>query len=164
MKTTPDNETRRGILRAALKRFANCGYAAASVQQIVGDAKVSKPTLYYYFSDKAALFGALVYSVVFFPALLALFVPPAKSHGPRYMEHETEWYKRALPWALRYKVVLLAVATLALTGAGVLIAARKSALWMSNAVEKNAMLSRADSACSSSYSARPNSSASRCSP
>lgn len=61
MKTTPDNETRQEILRAALKRFANCGYAAASVQQIVGDAKVSKPTLYYYFSDKAALFEALVH-------------------------------------------------------------------------------------------------------
>lgn len=61
MKKTPDNETRQEILRAALKRFANCGYAAASVQQIVGDAKVSKPTLYYYFADKAALFGALVH-------------------------------------------------------------------------------------------------------
>ena len=29
-----------------------------------------------------ALFGALVYSVVFFPALLVAFVPPAKGHGP----------------------------------------------------------------------------------
>ena len=29
-------ETRRQILRAALKRFANAGYAATSVQQIVG--------------------------------------------------------------------------------------------------------------------------------
>ena len=53
-------ETRRHILRAALKRFANGGYAATSVQQIVGDAKVSKPALYYYFRDKAGLFQALV--------------------------------------------------------------------------------------------------------
>jgi len=53
-------ETRRQILRAALKRFANGGYAATSVQQIVGDAKVSKPALYYHFRDKAALFEALV--------------------------------------------------------------------------------------------------------
>ncbi len=52
--------TRQQILRAALKRFANCGYAATSVQQIVGDAKVSKPALYYYFPDKAGLFQALV--------------------------------------------------------------------------------------------------------
>ena len=53
-------ETRRQILRAALKRFANSGYAATSVQQIVGDAKVSKPALYYHFRDKAGLFQALV--------------------------------------------------------------------------------------------------------
>jgi AcrR family transcriptional regulator len=53
-------ETRRQILRAALKRFSNGGYAATSVQQIVGDAKVSKPALYYHFRDKAGLFQALV--------------------------------------------------------------------------------------------------------
>jgi AcrR family transcriptional regulator len=53
-------ETRRQILRAALRRFANGGYAATSVQQIVGDAKVSKPALYYHFRDKADLFQALV--------------------------------------------------------------------------------------------------------
>src|SRR5579862_8416464 len=53
-------ETRQQILRAALKRFANAGYAATSVQQIVGDAKVSKPALYYHFRDKAGLFQALV--------------------------------------------------------------------------------------------------------
>jgi AcrR family transcriptional regulator len=55
-----DSETRRHILRAALKQFANGGYAATSVQQIVGTAKVSKPALYYHFRDKAALFEALV--------------------------------------------------------------------------------------------------------
>jgi AcrR family transcriptional regulator len=53
-------ETRQQILRAALKRFANAGYAATSVQQIVGDAKVSKPAMYYHFHDKAGLFQALV--------------------------------------------------------------------------------------------------------
>jgi AcrR family transcriptional regulator len=55
-----DSETRRHILRAALKHFANAGYAATSVQGIVDDAKVSKPALYYHFRDKAALFEALV--------------------------------------------------------------------------------------------------------
>lgn len=60
VKAAPDSETRQGILRAALKRFAHAGYAATSVQDIVADARVSKPTLYYYFADKAALFQALV--------------------------------------------------------------------------------------------------------
>jgi heavy metal efflux system protein len=69
-----------------------------------------------------ALFGALVYSVVFFPAMLALFVPPSKNHGPKYMEHVTNWYARALPWALRHKLLLLSIATIMLTSAGFLIA------------------------------------------
>jgi AcrR family transcriptional regulator len=59
-KDVLNSETRQHILQAALKRFAHSGYAAASVQQIVDDAKVSKPALYYYFHDKAGLFQALV--------------------------------------------------------------------------------------------------------
>jgi AcrR family transcriptional regulator len=58
--STPNGVTRQEILRAALHRFAHAGYAATSVQQIVGAARVSKPTLYYYFADKAELFQALV--------------------------------------------------------------------------------------------------------
>jgi cobalt-zinc-cadmium resistance protein CzcA len=69
-----------------------------------------------------ALFGALIYSVVFFPALLALFVPPAKSHGPRWVERLTALYARALPWALGKKWWLIAGAGTALAGSGVLMA------------------------------------------
>ena len=54
-------DTRQLILHAALKRFADAGYAATSVQHIVDDAKVSKPALYYHFADKAGLFQALVH-------------------------------------------------------------------------------------------------------
>jgi len=53
-------DTRQQILHAALKRFAHCGYAAASVQEIVAAARVSKPALYYHFGDKAGLYRALV--------------------------------------------------------------------------------------------------------
>lgn len=59
MPTTTDT-TREKILRAALQRFAHCGYAGASVQDIVGAARVTKPALYYYFANKAALYQALV--------------------------------------------------------------------------------------------------------
>jgi TetR/AcrR family transcriptional regulator len=55
-----DSETRRQLLQAALKSFAERGYAATSVRQIVAAAGVSKPALYYYFKDKAGLFDALV--------------------------------------------------------------------------------------------------------
>ena len=58
-KTANHSITRAHILRAALRSFARCGYAATSVRQIVDDARVSKPALYYYFADKAQLFQAL---------------------------------------------------------------------------------------------------------
>jgi AcrR family transcriptional regulator len=60
VKGVNHSPTREHILRAALKSFARCGYAATSVRQIVADARVSKPALYYYFADKAQLFEALV--------------------------------------------------------------------------------------------------------
>lgn len=44
----------------ALRHFANRGYAGTSVQDIVDEAKVAKPTLYYYFKNKAALYQALI--------------------------------------------------------------------------------------------------------
>jgi len=55
-----DSQTRGRILRAALRQFADRGYAGASVQAIVDAARVSKPTLYYYFQSKAGLYQALI--------------------------------------------------------------------------------------------------------
>lgn len=55
-----DSKTRGKILRVALKIFADCGYAGASVQSIVDAARVTKPTLYYYFESKAGLYQALI--------------------------------------------------------------------------------------------------------
>ncbi|MCX8157385.1 MAG: TetR/AcrR family transcriptional regulator [Verrucomicrobiae bacterium] len=55
-----DASARERLLRAALKHFAERGYAGASVQDIVDDAKVTKPTLYYYFGNKAGLYHALI--------------------------------------------------------------------------------------------------------
>jgi AcrR family transcriptional regulator len=60
-KTASHSDTRQQLLRAGLKHFANSGYAAASVQDIVDEAKLSKPALYYHFTDKAGLFQALVH-------------------------------------------------------------------------------------------------------
>src|ERR1700694_245394 len=60
VKTINPSEARQQILRAALKHFAHSGYSAASVQQIVDEAGVSKPALYYHFQDKEGLFQALV--------------------------------------------------------------------------------------------------------
>jgi cobalt-zinc-cadmium resistance protein CzcA len=69
-----------------------------------------------------ALFGALVYSVAFFPALLVLCVPVAKDHGPRWIERLTHRYSAMLPWAMRRRVSLLVAAGVALVGSFVLLA------------------------------------------
>jgi len=55
-----NNPTRRRILKVALKHFAEYGYPGASIQRIVTDAKITKPTLYYYFRSKAGLYQALL--------------------------------------------------------------------------------------------------------
>jgi cobalt-zinc-cadmium resistance protein CzcA len=68
-----------------------------------------------------ALFGALVYSVVFFPGLVALFVPPAPGHGPHWVERLTHHYTAALPWAMRMRAPLLVGAGFALVGSLVLL-------------------------------------------
>lgn len=65
-----------------------------------------------------ALFGALVYAVVFFPAVLVALVPPSKGHGPRWLEWLTERYARLAPWALRGRWPILAGSFVALFGVG----------------------------------------------
>jgi TetR/AcrR family transcriptional regulator len=57
-------DTRQQILDAGLRSFASRGYAGTSVQDVVDAARVTKPTLYYYFRNKAALYQALVTSAL----------------------------------------------------------------------------------------------------
>jgi outer membrane protein len=53
-------DPQKRLLEAGLKLFANRGYAGTSVQDIIKEARVTKPTLYYYFENKEGLFQALV--------------------------------------------------------------------------------------------------------
>src|SRR5450432_205775 len=69
-----------------------------------------------------ALFGALLYSVLFFPALLAIFVPPSKGHGPRWVSWLGKCYDRALPWAIEHRGALLVGGGLSLLGSFVVLA------------------------------------------
>lgn len=55
---TEDTESR--LLDCALTIFAEKGYSATSVRQIIDAAGVTQPTLYYYCDDKADLFQRLV--------------------------------------------------------------------------------------------------------
>ena len=51
---------RQRILETAIGIFAEKGYAGASVREIVEQAGVSKPVLYYYFKSKEGLFLAIL--------------------------------------------------------------------------------------------------------
>ncbi len=69
-----------------------------------------------------ALLGALIYAILFFPALLALLVPPPKGHGPAWLEWLAARYARALDWAAPRTTWLLGAAALGLCASFVLLA------------------------------------------
>lgn len=53
------NATASKILETAMQLFMQRGYRAVSINDIVKAADVTKPTLYYYFPDKEALFAQM---------------------------------------------------------------------------------------------------------
>ena len=54
--SAPTSELRTRILREATRLFAEKGYAATSVREVVEASGCTKPALYYYFKSKDALF------------------------------------------------------------------------------------------------------------
>jgi len=61
-KNEHDLGARERLLAAALKLFNEKGYAATSVREVVAEADVTKPVLYYYFGNKEGIFLELVQS------------------------------------------------------------------------------------------------------
>lgn len=57
----PTNDTEERLLDAALSLFAEKGYEAASVREIIEATGVTRPVLYYYCSSKEDLFRRLVH-------------------------------------------------------------------------------------------------------
>lgn len=57
---TRSEKTRNHIMKAAIGRFSNYGFAASSVDDICTDAGVSKGAFYHHFESKQALFLALL--------------------------------------------------------------------------------------------------------
>lgn len=62
-RTAPEAR-RQAILDAALTVFAERGFEAARLDDIAARAGIAKGTLYLYFTDKQALFEALIHSAV----------------------------------------------------------------------------------------------------
>jgi len=53
-------DVRQRLLTAAVTLFARKGYSATSVREIVAEAKVTQPVLYYYFKNKEGIFLGLM--------------------------------------------------------------------------------------------------------
>ncbi len=58
--TALDGSVRGRLLQAAIDLFAQKGYAATTVREIVAAAGVTKPVLYYYFGSKEGLYLEMV--------------------------------------------------------------------------------------------------------
>lgn len=61
--TRNPDRTRRRLLQAAIKLFANLGYHAVSVDQIVASARVNKRMVYHYFGSKEHIYEAALLEV-----------------------------------------------------------------------------------------------------
>lgn len=109
------SDTRQLILQAALRRFAESGYAATSIQQIVDDAKVSKPALYYHFADKAALFKALM---AFAHDERFQLIRDAASRGKTSAEKLVEIVAAVFDFAVRNRDLMRLAFASAFAGAG----------------------------------------------
>jgi len=60
LKNNLESESRKQILDAALNLFAQKGYAATTVREIVDAAGITAPSLYYYFGNKDGLYMELM--------------------------------------------------------------------------------------------------------
>jgi TetR/AcrR family transcriptional regulator len=59
--TSPlDSKARERLLAGAARLFARKGYAATTVREIVAEAGVTKPVLYYYFKNKEGIYSELL--------------------------------------------------------------------------------------------------------
>jgi heavy metal efflux system protein len=86
-----------------------------------------------------ALFGALVYSIVFFPAVMVTLVRPPKDHGPYWIEKIGHWYEKILPGVIRLRWALVASSIVALLVTG-WIFARAGADFVPRIFEGDAMV------------------------
>jgi len=58
--SAPPVAAKETVLLAAIRAFAQGGYAGTSVQEILAATGLSKPTLYYHFGSKEGLFQAIL--------------------------------------------------------------------------------------------------------
>jgi len=91
------DQTRRRILRAAVREFSTHGLSGARTDAIAKSAKVNKALLYYYYKDKSGMYAAAVEEAsaeVVKNALAAL--DPSFSAGERLLRSALNHFDRIL--------------------------------------------------------------------
>lgn len=83
-----DNPTAVKIIDAAAQLFMQRGYKAVSITDIIQAAKITKPTLYYYFADKEELYTQM--------GLRVLATMGSEMHAALAGQHNTADRLRAL--------------------------------------------------------------------
>src|SRR6187402_31306 len=86
-----------------------------------------------------ALFGALVYAVLFFPAVLVALVPPAKGHGPAWLGRIADAYQRALGAIVRFRLAF-AVAAVGIFAVSVWLFSKQGAEFVPRIFEGDAVV------------------------
>jgi AcrR family transcriptional regulator len=86
-----DSAKRRQILDGARAVFMNLGFDGASMGEIARAAGVSKGTLYVYFTDKSALFEAIVAQEVLEQGKMAFNFDPARDTETTLLEFGTAY-------------------------------------------------------------------------
>ena len=86
-----DSAKRRQILDGARAVFMNLGFDGASMGEIARAAGVSKGTLYVYFTDKSALFEAIVAQEVLEQGKLAFNFDPGRDTETTLQEFGTAY-------------------------------------------------------------------------
>jgi cobalt-zinc-cadmium resistance protein CzcA len=66
----------------------------------------------------SALFGALLYSIVFFPAVITVLVPPVRAEGPAWLVRMSQVYETRIVLALRMRKLLVSISFIALLVVG----------------------------------------------
>ena len=91
------DQTRKSILRAAIREFSTHGLAGARTDAIAESAKVKKALLYYYFKSKRGLYAAAIEEVTKAVAERALAaLDPKHSAGERLLRTALSHFDRIL--------------------------------------------------------------------
>jgi len=86
-----------------------------------------------------ALFGALVYAVLFFPAVLVALVPPAKGHGPAWLGRIAHAYQGALGAIVRHRLAFV-LAAVGIFGVSVWLFSKQGAEFVPRIFEGDAVV------------------------